>query len=211
MTASDPIAQLRTTARKNQILDAAVAVFAEQGFHTTTIHAIAQRAGIADGTIYNYFGSKTDLLLAIFERMREAVLRDAPPTFPGELELREALALALKQALSALQDDQFALFRVVMSEMMVNAELRQQYVDAILAPTLQTADVLVAAEAERRGIDLDPAQARLAVRTVSATVTGLMLAHVLGDETVQAEWERLPDYLAGHILTLIEAAGRNQQ
>lgn len=211
MTASDPIAQLRTTARENQILDAAVAVFAEQGFHTTTIHAIAQRAGIADGTIYNYFGSKTDLLLAIFERMREAVLQDAPPTFPGELELREALALALKQALSALQDDQFALFRVVMSEMMVNAELRQQYVDAILAPTLQTADVLVAAEAERRGIDLDPAQARLAVRTVSATVTGLMLAHVLGDETVQAEWERLPDYLAGHILTLIEAAGRNQQ
>ncbi len=207
---TDPIQQLRITARENQILDAAVAVFAENGFHATTIHAVAQRAGVADGTIYTYFDSKTDLLMGIFERLRAAVLNDAPPALPGALDLRDALALALGQALTALQADEFALFRVVMSEMMVNAELRRRYIDTILAPTLQTADALVAAEAERRGIDLDPAQARLAVRTVSATVTGLMLAYVMGDDTIRAEWERLPDYLAGHIVTLIDTAERNR-
>ncbi len=141
--------------------------------------------------------------------MRTAVLDDAPPALPGALDLRDALALALGQALNALQADEFALFRVVMSEMMVDAELRERYVATILTPTLQTADALVAAEAERRNVALDPAQARLAVRTLSATVTGLMLAHVMGDETVRAEWEHLPDYLAGHILTLIDTAERN--
>lgn len=201
---TDPITQLRITARENQILDAAVAVFAEQGFHATTVHDIAQRAGVADGTIYNYFGSKTELLVAIFERMRAAVIQTAPPTLSDPIELREALALALDHALNALRPDDFALFRIVLSEMMVNDELRQRYVATVLSPTLETAETLVAAEAARRGIDPDPTAVRLAIRTVSATVTGLMTAYVLGDETVRAEWDRLPDYLADHILTLID-------
>ena len=53
----DPIQELVKKARRNQILDAATKVFAEKGFHSTTIKDIAREAGIADGTIYNYFGS----------------------------------------------------------------------------------------------------------------------------------------------------------
>jgi AcrR family transcriptional regulator len=50
-----PIQQQLIYARKNQILNAAAAVFAEKGFQPTTIHNIANVAGIADGTIHNYF------------------------------------------------------------------------------------------------------------------------------------------------------------
>ena len=46
-------------------LDAAAVVFARNGYHWTTIRDIARRADVADGTIYNYFDSKFDLLLAI--------------------------------------------------------------------------------------------------------------------------------------------------
>ena len=46
-------------------------MFAQKGFHPTTTKDIAKEAGIAEGTIYNYFESKTALLIGIFDLMRE--------------------------------------------------------------------------------------------------------------------------------------------
>src|SRR5215467_7095021 len=67
----NPIQELLITARRDQILDAATKVFAEKGFHPTTIKDIAREAGIADGTIYIYFENKTALMLGILDRMNE--------------------------------------------------------------------------------------------------------------------------------------------
>lgn len=51
-------------ASKEAILDATLEVFRERGYEGTTIPAIADRAGIAQGTLYNYFPSKEKLLFA---------------------------------------------------------------------------------------------------------------------------------------------------
>jgi AcrR family transcriptional regulator len=75
-TTHDPIQELLITARRNQILDAATQVFAEKGFHRATIKDIARVAGIADGTVYNYFENKTALMLGIFDRLNESDQRD---------------------------------------------------------------------------------------------------------------------------------------
>jgi AcrR family transcriptional regulator len=55
------------TARKKQILRAAVEVFAERGFHRTRVSDIARKAGVAYGLIYHYFDSKDAVLSAVFE------------------------------------------------------------------------------------------------------------------------------------------------
>src|SRR5438270_4780449 len=73
---NDRIQELVIQARKNQILDDATKVFAEKGFHPTTIKDIAGEAGIADGTIYNYFENKTALMLGLLDRMNESDRRD---------------------------------------------------------------------------------------------------------------------------------------
>src|SRR5215470_9366320 len=72
----DPIQELVTAARRKQILDAATQVFAEKGFHRATIKDIARVAGIADGTIYTYFASNTEVLLAILHRVNESTQRE---------------------------------------------------------------------------------------------------------------------------------------
>ena len=72
-------------AKYQRILDAAITVFAEQGFFQSTIAQIAKEAGVADGTIYLYFKNKDDILVQfyqyktrqIFERFREAVSKPA--------------------------------------------------------------------------------------------------------------------------------------
>ncbi|MFP4475096.1 MAG: TetR/AcrR family transcriptional regulator [Desulfatibacillaceae bacterium] len=59
----------RNNGKHELILDAAVRVFAERGYHQTTISQIARQAGVADGTIYLYFKNKEDIL-ATFVRQR---------------------------------------------------------------------------------------------------------------------------------------------
>lgn len=53
---------------RGRLLIAAVAVFAEQGFHAGTTKAITQRAGVAEGLLFHYFPTKTELLLAVLAR-----------------------------------------------------------------------------------------------------------------------------------------------
>jgi TetR/AcrR family fatty acid metabolism transcriptional regulator len=48
------------------ILEAAVKVFARQGFYQSTVAKIAKEAGVADGTIYLYFKNKDDILVQFF-------------------------------------------------------------------------------------------------------------------------------------------------
>jgi TetR/AcrR family fatty acid metabolism transcriptional regulator len=57
----------RNTDKYRQILDAAIKVFARQGFHQSTVAKVAKAAGVADGTIYLYFKSKDDILFQFYE------------------------------------------------------------------------------------------------------------------------------------------------
>src|SRR6516164_11461265 len=55
----------RKTARPLEILDAALAAFAERGFAATRLDDVAARAGITKGTLYLYFRNKEDLFKAV--------------------------------------------------------------------------------------------------------------------------------------------------
>lgn len=57
---------------RNEILEAAVVVFKEYGYEKATIKKISEKAEVADGSIYNYFENKRDILLSLFEKMKEA-------------------------------------------------------------------------------------------------------------------------------------------
>lgn len=60
-----------------RILDAAVSVIAEKGFHVARISDIADRAGVADGTIYLYFKNKDEILMAAINSAFDAFVKDA--------------------------------------------------------------------------------------------------------------------------------------
>jgi len=62
------------TERRRQILDAAVRVFARQGFHTCRVSDIAEEAGVAYGLVYHYFSSKDEILDTLFLERWDAML-----------------------------------------------------------------------------------------------------------------------------------------
>lgn len=199
---TDPIQQQLIAARKNQILDAAAAVFAEKGFHPTTTKDIAKQAGIAEGTIYNYFDSKPALLMGIFERMKATIIQEKMPPAPDELDFRTFLHTFLSQPLMALQQDNFALFRIVVSEMMVNAEIRTLYHQQILEPTLLLAEGYLSKQMIKRGHS--PASVSLTLRAISGMVMGLMMENIMGDTVLETQWEQLPDVLTDLLLHGLE-------
>jgi TetR/AcrR family fatty acid metabolism transcriptional regulator len=57
----------RTDDKRDRIMNAAIASFAQHGYHQATIADVAREAGVAAGTIYLYFENKDDLLVSIFE------------------------------------------------------------------------------------------------------------------------------------------------
>ncbi len=80
--------------KRRLILDAAVRVFARQGFHTCRVSDIADEAGVAYGLVYHYFRSKDEILDTLFlerwnvliEQIRE-VDQDPDPTRPARDKL----------------------------------------------------------------------------------------------------------------------------
>jgi len=56
----------RSAARRDEILAAAVRVFARRGFHTCRVSDVAREAGVSHGLVYHYFASKDELLETIF-------------------------------------------------------------------------------------------------------------------------------------------------
>jgi TetR/AcrR family transcriptional regulator, fatty acid metabolism regulator protein len=60
--------------KRRLILDAAVRVFARQGFHTCRVSDIADEAGVAYGLVYHYFGSKDEVLDTLFLERWELML-----------------------------------------------------------------------------------------------------------------------------------------
>jgi AcrR family transcriptional regulator len=73
--------------RRRQILDAAVRVFARQGFHSCRVSDIADEAGVAYGLVYHYFKSKDQVMNELFTERWSLLLaaidevdkRDIPP------------------------------------------------------------------------------------------------------------------------------------
>jgi len=59
---------------KDKILNAALTLFATNGYHTTSVSQIAEAAKVSKGLTYNYFDSKEALLLAIIERASDTMM-----------------------------------------------------------------------------------------------------------------------------------------
>lgn len=92
--AVNPETQRAKLERKEQaILDAARAIFVEHGFDGARMSEIARRAGVGEGTIYSYYESKAELMLAVLQQFWDRLTREAEAVmastraedFPGRL------------------------------------------------------------------------------------------------------------------------------
>jgi TetR/AcrR family transcriptional regulator, fatty acid metabolism regulator protein len=86
--------------KRQQLLEAAIRVFAREGYHTSRVGDIAEEAGVAHGLLYHYFPSKEEVLATIFrENWRQLLERfhqvEASPE-PSDEQLRGVAKILLR-------------------------------------------------------------------------------------------------------------------
>lgn len=101
--------------KRELILTSAVRVFARHGFDRTPVDAVAKEAGVAVGTIYNYFGSKAELLAEIFTVEHDRRRRRLQEVLAEPTPAAERLIKGLRaHVAAAIEDDSVA--RLVLQE-----------------------------------------------------------------------------------------------
>jgi AcrR family transcriptional regulator len=160
----------KTGATQQRILDAATEVFATRGFTAATMADVVAASGASIGSIYHHFGGKSELFLAIFEQMADAVDRRIDATMreagdPGtalcvfELHVRAYLEAMwenrrLARVLSsgdtpagfdvARRNRMTAAFRSWMAVLELDKSLRGQLLSRVLVATMAESSLMVA-------------------------------------------------------------------
>ena len=119
-------------ARRTQILMGAAQVFAEKGYHKATTKQIAKAAGVSEGTIYNYFENKRELLVAMIDNLGmqsvRTIVTEEPPDDP-----REYLTAVLKDRYQFAEAFGSRLMPII-AEMSTDPELRDTVYSRIATP-----------------------------------------------------------------------------
>lgn len=122
--------------KRKKILDAALSVFTRKGYGDTTVPDIAGEAGVAVGTIYNYFPGKQELLVALM------IDRFLTEPFVQILESNDTsdpkgfLAAFLENRIR-FGSENIDNFIFLLSEVQRNSEVREEWVQKVVHPTLQ--------------------------------------------------------------------------
>jgi AcrR family transcriptional regulator len=167
----DPALKTKTAAlRRAHILEAAREVFAGAGYQRATIRDIANAAGVSDGTIYNSFANKADLLLGLLAQLESGFTQPPPEAPPGDL---------VAARWQALTPEVFDLLRIALAEALAD----RGFGDTLRTGILDRATLPLEQQLAATG-HLEPA---LAARCAVANVLGLALMRLLGDPLLAGE------------------------
>jgi len=188
-------------ARREQIVSAAARVFAEKGYHRATTQDIAQEAEVSEGTIYNYFTSKDELLLAIVNRLGD--LQDLEERLSNATagDARSLMNTILHERLEFTQQN-FDMLRATLSEILVNPQLSRRYYQELILPTLAALEQFTQRLVEEHRIQA--IEAPLVSRVLIGASFGLVLLRSLDDPITRVRWDELDD-----VMTLLFFDGLN--
>ena len=189
---------LLTKQRREQILEAALEVFSARGYGNAAVPEIAARAGVAVGTIYNYFPSKKDILTALLENnIIEPVRNFLAHAKPGDETALLQSIVANRFTTGLMMNDKIV---PIFLEIQHNPELIEQYRETLLKPLLLQADRYVGSLLPESNLkDIQPA---VITRVIAGLIIGM--AVIYRTEGAGSPLRNLkPEKLASDITTLL--------
>ncbi len=123
--------RLPRTARRAQLLDVALEVFVEQGYHSASMDEIADRAGVSKPVLYQHFPGKLDLYLALLETSCDTVIAGVKTALASTTDNRRRVQATMELWYDYVAD-QGAAFRLVFeSDLTSDSSVREQ-VDRVI-------------------------------------------------------------------------------
>jgi AcrR family transcriptional regulator len=126
------VGRLPRTARRRQLLDAALAVFVVQGYHAAAMDDIAEKAGVSKPVLYQHFPGKRDLYLALLEESADSLICALRTALASTTD-NKARVRATVRAYYAYVGDKTGAFRLVFeSDLNNEPAVRERVADAQL-------------------------------------------------------------------------------
>ena len=163
----------RTKPKFKQIIDAAVIIIAENGYHQAQVSKIAKQAGVADGTIYLYFKNKEDILVSLFEEKMGFFVERIESEILSVSSAAEKLLLLIKNHFSLLSENHHLAIVTQLELRQSNKELRLR-INEVLKSYFQVVDDIIhtGIKTGEFRVDLDVRLARQMIfGTIDETVT----------------------------------------
>ncbi len=110
-----PRRELNRLARKQQLLDAALVVFAREGYSGASMDAVAAEAGTSKPTLYKHYPSKEALFTAMMRARRDDMLLSIEPGDPDAM-VAQLHGFAWRYARTVMRPDLLALARLIIGE-----------------------------------------------------------------------------------------------
>ncbi|PLR98081.1 TetR/AcrR family transcriptional regulator [Bacillus sp. T33-2] len=155
-----------------QIIDAAVVVIAENGYHQAQVSKIAKQAGVADGTIYLYFKNKEDILISLFREKMGSFVQNIEEGIAGKETATEKLLMLVEKHFKMLSQDRHLGIVTQLELRQSNKDLRLK-INEVLKGYLKVIDKIVI-----EGIDAGEFSSSLDVRLARQMIFGTI------DETI---------------------------
>ncbi|WP_042146241.1 TetR/AcrR family transcriptional regulator [Paucisalibacillus sp. EB02] len=124
------------------IIEAAVDVIAENGYHASQVSKIAKKAGVADGTIYLYFKNKEDILISVFKEKMGQFIEQIAAATSGKENASEKLLTLVQMHFGQLAANHHLAIVTQLELRQSNITLRQE-INRILKPYLVVIDGIV--------------------------------------------------------------------
>lgn len=163
-----------------QIIDAAVIVIAENGYHQAQVSKIAKQAGVADGTIYLYFKNKEDILISLFREKMGLFIEKIDEEIAGKQTAAEKLLVMVESHFKILSSDHQLAIVTQLELRQSNKELRMKIND-VLKGYLKLIDKIIQYGIETGEFKRD-IEVRLVRQMIFGTIDEIVTTWVMNEE-----------------------------
>jgi len=196
----------KTADKRTVILDAALKTFVKRGYTETKVAEIASEAGVAEGTLYNYFQNKEDLLLALFDEKWGGIIE------------------GIRKKISRLDDPNKKL-KAIFSQVVIMFKKNRQLAELFMVDVKQSSiflnnytinrvveflDIIeeVLVEGKQKGVYRRDLDTRVAKMIIFGAAQGILLSWVLGESAaVKNKTFKFSIYQAGKTLKDVFKSG----
>lgn len=163
-----------------QIIDAAVVMIAENGYHQAQVSKIAKQAGVADGTIYLYFKNKEDILISLFREKMGDFVEKIETIIAGKTTATEKLLSMIETQFAMLSQNHHLAVVTQLELRQTNKELRIK-INEVLKGYLQVIDKIIL-EGIEKGEFSKELDVRLARQLIFGTIDEMATTWVMNEE-----------------------------
>lgn len=168
--------------KRNLILDAALKTFVKRGYNDTKVAEIAAEANVAEGTLYNYFSSKEEILLALFDEKWKKIIDEIKLKINTLDDPNEKLKAIFKLIIKIIRKDRDLAEIFLIDMKQSNLFLNNYTINRVIEFINIIEEVLK--EGKRKGIYKKNLDTRVAKMIIFGAAQGILMSWLLTESKI---------------------------